>query len=657
MDNFGLLAQYVPTECRSRGTIIITTQKDIAPQWLGDVRIIPVKNLDSNTAADGIFKYLRRNAEDETERKMACDIANHVGGLPLAIATIGGYVNQSKISLEECFENIKHKATLWERASKVQDIQPYERSLIDVFDRAFKDLKDPARELLNVLAFLDPDSVPEEIFAKAIDRHRFVYINSIDDFPACHFELHSRQLIRRDTMGGKSSISIHRAVQQSVLLDLRLDLEKRKKCFQQTFAMVRDMLPETDPKAVPEAHVWPAYDQHGRQILQLQTHSVWPDPPIQLPKDFAQILADMGQYMWFAGKFPDGVNVLRSAEAILDDNKAKWNDDLRAHVYGLLGIITSFEGASKRKESMEHRKAAYSAREHSHIGRKAPKDRTRDEDIMVWNMYSDLAFGHIQEENFEHTEHIMERCLGQYQEWEPDELLIPFEYSKYYQLISFCHMANERPDKALETIERCYELIQKAAGEKHPMRQLIKFCRAMLLWHRNKPGDRQLALQTHKAVLQERKKLLGEFSHFTLESYSTCGKLCLDSGEVEQAKQFLIDCLQERKQEVWSEEGITRAKFRYANVLKELARQIHEPGEAIRAKALVEEAHELMVEVHKVIQRYRKMHAEYMPTTSEDAEQNLDQMVSFWVRRLLPNLLLRRVYPCRLYPFQALICR
>ncbi|KAK4550294.1 hypothetical protein LTR36_003261 [Oleoguttula mirabilis] len=543
---------------------------------------------------------------------------------------------QSQMSLAEFFDSIKHKATLWERAPKVQETQAYERSLRSVFNKAFEDLTPAARELLNILAFCDPDSVPEDIMAKAIEDNRFKCIHSKNDLLDCYFELRSRQLIRRDTSSEDSYISIHRVVQWNVLLDLSVDHNKRSECFNQAFDIVRAMLPKVDPKVVPEPHIWPPYARHGRQILELRSHCLWPEPPIELPLSFAYILSEMGTYMWFSGKFSEGKEVLGTAEKILDDRNAKWNDELRTHIYAMLGIITSFGGVSDRQRSMELRKLAYQSRKQG-LGRKAESDRTRDEDIMMWAMHSDMAFGFIQEEDFESTATFMGDCWEQYQKWDSDEMAIPFEYSKYYQLMAFCHMAGQQPVEAMRSITRCHELMQKAAGNDHSMAQLIKFCHANLLWHTKGKEARQQALRINRAVLEFRRRLLGEFSHFTLESYSTCGKLCLEAGEIEEARQYLSTCLQRRKRAAWNEEGVVRAQFRYANVLRTLAANSRAKGDEKSAEADAQEAEKIATKVTQVIQRYRKEYGKYLPQ-NEDEEQNLDQMVSVWSGRFTGGL-------------------
>lgn len=262
----------MPTESRCDGTVLITCQKPEIPAWIDNTRIVSISPLDPDTAAMCIFKYLGREPFDENERELACRLADHVGCLPLAMATIGGYVKQSTMSLEEFFENIKHKATLWDKASKVQETQVYQRSLDSVFDKAFEDLPPAARELLNVLAFLDPDSIPEDVLENAIERRRFEHVKDKDDLKDCYFELRGRQLIRRDSTNQDSYIAIHRVVQWNVLRDLATNSYRRLNYFQQACNIVKDLLPATDQTVVPEPEKWPPYARHGRQILELRRH-------------------------------------------------------------------------------------------------------------------------------------------------------------------------------------------------------------------------------------------------------------------------------------------------------------------------------------------------------------------------------------------------
>ena len=65
------------------------------------------------------------------------------------------------------------------------------------------------------------------------------------------------------------------------------------------------------------------------------------------------------------------------------------------------------------------------------------------------------------------------------------------------------------------------------------MTQLMRFITENLTWH---TGEPQKALEIMMSVLEARQKTVGNFSHFTLESYSTCARLHADNVDYEKAR-------------------------------------------------------------------------------------------------------------------------
>ena len=126
----------------------------------------------------------------------------------------------------------------------------------------------------------------------------------------------------------------------------------------------------------------------------------------------------------------------------------------------------------------------------------------------------------------------MERCLKKYQEWGPEEEY-PYQYSQYYQILGVCLMAAGKPVEAIESITHCADLLVKSGDIMHPMTQLMRFITGYLRWH---AGEPQKALEVLESVLEARRKIIGEFSHFTLESYSTCARLLAANGDYEKAR-------------------------------------------------------------------------------------------------------------------------
>ena len=494
---------------------------------------IQVEPLDRDVAGTLLFRFLDREARDDNEAEQARALSDLVGGSPLAIATCGGYIKQSQVaSLAEFVDTLSKSSHPWTASHKlVGPVTQYDRTLQTVFKKAFDDLSEEAFSLISILAFLDPDFIPEEVFEKAIKRKLLTWLKSRHDLVERIRELRQRQLIRRDTSKAQPFLTIHRTVQWNVLLRISEDFKKRQSIFRLAFALVKDVLPEANPLTVPEPEKWPAYEKHGRQILALRTRCLWPEPSVELCEDFGQVLADMGTFMWHAGKFTEAMTALETAEQIIDQNETEASNPLRANVYSILGIISSFEGVRQRARSMEYRHKAISARGKS-LGEIPPAKRSREQEMLIWNVESDLAYGLVQEEDFSGARKIMERCLEQYKKWDSEDE-IPYEYSKYHQIISCCLVAEQQPEAAVEAITKCVSLMTKTAGVKHSMTQLMWFITGILTWH---TGLRQKALEIHLRVLEARKEILGEFSQFTLESYSTCGRLYVEAGHYEEAR-------------------------------------------------------------------------------------------------------------------------
>lgn len=147
------LEPYIPMHTRTRSSVIITTQLPKFPKINDDFSRIEVLSLDQDNSAQLLYKYLERAAKDD-------NIAEITGGLPLAVTTIAGYISESESSLEEFLEVMKRSSNAWQD-SKNTCIRNYDKTLGTVFDIALAELPENARKLINILAFLNPDCVPE----------------------------------------------------------------------------------------------------------------------------------------------------------------------------------------------------------------------------------------------------------------------------------------------------------------------------------------------------------------------------------------------------------------------------------------------------------------------------------------------------------------
>jgi hypothetical protein len=173
------LSPYFPRSIQSRSSIIITTQKSgfFPITDPTDTVSLNVANLERNHGGEIVFNYLQRKPQDEDELEDARKISDLVDGLPLALATIGGYMNQVGTSVSTYYHNLKTSSKAWE-ASAIGPAKQYEKKLETVFDMAFKELPEKARNVLNMLAFLNPDRIPEEMFYRNMGKPTLDFLSS-----------------------------------------------------------------------------------------------------------------------------------------------------------------------------------------------------------------------------------------------------------------------------------------------------------------------------------------------------------------------------------------------------------------------------------------------------------------------------------------------
>ena len=171
------IASYFPQTVRSQSAVILTTQKaDFFP--ITEIcTTIQIKDLSRDQGAALLYSCMRRPADDEDEKECAREISDLLGGLPLALTTIGGYIHQTGDAVADFLDNLKTSCNAWV-ASASGPAKQYERTLATVFEIAFKELPDDARSLLDILAFLNPDHIPIEMFTVRVGNSSFPFLSS-----------------------------------------------------------------------------------------------------------------------------------------------------------------------------------------------------------------------------------------------------------------------------------------------------------------------------------------------------------------------------------------------------------------------------------------------------------------------------------------------
>jgi hypothetical protein len=152
--------------------------------------------------------------------KTVTNIADELGGLPLALDQAGAYIEETGCNLVQYQQRYRdHQIMYLQRRGKLASNHP--ESVMTTFSLSFEKLEQQnveAAEILRCCAFLSPDAIPEEFFTRSTAylgttlQHMHHDIASFDEALGV---LRSYSLIQRDSR--VEIISIHRLVQLVII--------------------------------------------------------------------------------------------------------------------------------------------------------------------------------------------------------------------------------------------------------------------------------------------------------------------------------------------------------------------------------------------------------------------------------------------------------
>lgn len=97
----------------------------------------------------------------------ALKLSATLGGLPLALSQISGYLSTIEYSIDEFLDMYEEPEQNSDKLLLTMNSESfdYEHTLNTVWDLTLSNLSPTAESLLRVLAFLDPDNIPESLLS------------------------------------------------------------------------------------------------------------------------------------------------------------------------------------------------------------------------------------------------------------------------------------------------------------------------------------------------------------------------------------------------------------------------------------------------------------------------------------------------------------
>ena len=192
VEQWDLLDHYLPVDLsKTHGSVLVTTQdEEIAKLGSSSVFLQPFNN---DEAVAMLLDRIDGNiSSDDSNQKSAQKISALVGGLPVALANVAGYINYTQCSLSELHEMFRESQNQHISVTSDGDTMPealqqgsltYQETMAIMEYLTLRELPTDCQDLLYILAFVNCEFVQENIL-RAV--HQVPFLNFLD----------SRQTIR-----------------------------------------------------------------------------------------------------------------------------------------------------------------------------------------------------------------------------------------------------------------------------------------------------------------------------------------------------------------------------------------------------------------------------------------------------------------------------
>ena len=175
VDSIDLLLQMWPSN--GRGSILITTRSS-SVAWKRAANVIHLQSFERDQGVRTLTTMTGTAPSNDQEREAAETIVDQLGGLPLAIVQISDFIRDRQYSFSEFVPLYRSSAK--RIIAKGEAPSEYNHTIGTVWEMSLQKLSGDARTLQQLLAFLEPDSVEEEMLTSDTsglteDRYEFLH--------------------------------------------------------------------------------------------------------------------------------------------------------------------------------------------------------------------------------------------------------------------------------------------------------------------------------------------------------------------------------------------------------------------------------------------------------------------------------------------------
>jgi tetratricopeptide (TPR) repeat protein len=342
--------------------------------------------------------------------------------------------------------------------------------------------------------------------------------------------LRDRQLVRRDIVGGRAFWAVHRALQLNMLHKLDADPNLRQCVFEQVLSVLRKVYPRQSDIQAPSNEHWRDEEECLPHVLNLQIVFEQSKPPMLGTPVFAELLGDVGNYLWERALYTKGIQCLELAAKLYDENS--WKDSMaHSKVLTILGAISSEVGITGRRRATERWVRSLHLRHEHNLSVQAP---SKAESLLLANAWNDMACGMLDYGHYGLAEKFLNRSVEIKRTIPLDEEgMAHFNYAENFKNLAIVRIAQRRTKAACKLTARAVHLIENGAGADTATTQAFKFHHAYAIYA---DGDLDEAYRLHEEVRKARRAIFGEDEVHSLNSGYACSVLLQALGKFDEAR-------------------------------------------------------------------------------------------------------------------------
>ncbi|PIA95724.1 hypothetical protein CB0940_10835 [Cercospora beticola] len=343
--------------------------------------------------------------------EQACEISRTLGGLPLAIAQIAGVIRQQYLEMDDFLDlylNDNERHGLLEESSDSQR-ETARGTIKSIWWRS--ELKDSTVVLLDLISFLDPGGVEEQLFLnspKDIMTLPLYPETKLAYFQARAELLRSALVNRRKLDDEGHMLSVHRLLRETIRS--RMSVERQKQICSAAVAMVYNSWPEVTPETLHKIALWGKRARLYPHVIAFKNHyegAHGENGKVNADPKLAELLRQAGWWQYESGH-PHFAKPFLDAALTIATHLDRATD-------GVLTLLCDISFALAATSNAMNDQEACATHSQMFLKMKKEACQASDEpDIGLALAYNECGIGHMMQGSVEQAEKLFNKSIKTY---------------------------------------------------------------------------------------------------------------------------------------------------------------------------------------------------------------------------------------------------